>query len=108
MKIVAVEPIGISAERAEEIRQNLADKGHEFVWYADRKEDAATLVERMKDADVVIISNIPLRAEVLAQCPKLQFLNVAFTGLDLIDLGYCETHTIIDKNPTASVVQKEA
>ena len=77
MKIVAVEPIGISAERAQEIRQDLAGKGHVFVWYADRKEDPATLVERMKDAEVVMISNIPLREEVLSQCPKLQFLTIA-------------------------------
>jgi D-3-phosphoglycerate dehydrogenase len=108
MKIVAVEPIGISAERAQEIRQNLADKGHEFVWYADRKEDVATLVERMKDAEVVMISNIPLREEVLVQCPKLQFLNVAFTGLDHIDLGYCETHNILVKNASGYATEAVA
>lgn len=108
MKIVAVEPIGISAERAQEIRQNLADKGHEFVWYADRKEDPATLVERMKDAEVVMISNIPLREEVLSQCPKLQFLNVAFTGLDHIDMDYCATHNILVKNASGYATEAVA
>ena len=108
MKIVAVEPIGISAERAQVVRQDLAAKGHEFVWYADRKEDAATLVERMKDAEVVMISNIPLRAEVLSQCPKLQFLNVAFTGLDHIDLDYCETHNILVKNASGYATEAVA
>ena len=108
MKIVAVEPIGISAERAQEIRQDLANKGHEFVWYADRKEDAATLVERMKDAEVVIISNIPLPAEVLSQCPKLQFLNVAFTGLDHIDLAYCQSHNILVKNASGYATEAVA
>ena len=108
MKIVAVEPIGISAERAQEIRQNLADKGHEFVWYPDRKEDPATLVERMKDAEVVMISNIPLREEVLSQCPKLQFLNVAFTGLDHIDMDYCATHNILVKNASGYATEAVA
>ena len=108
MKIVAVEPIGISAERAQEIRQNLADKGHEFVWYPDRKEDSATLVERMKDAEVVMISNIPLREEVLSQCPKLQFLNVAFTGLDHIDMDYCATHNILVKNASGYATEAVA
>ena len=108
MKIVAVEPIGISAGRAQEIRQDLANKGHEFVWYADRKEDAATLVERMKDAEVVIISNIPLREEVLTQCPKLQFLNVAFTGLDHIDLDYCQAHNILVKNASGYATEAVA
>lgn len=108
MKIVAVEPIGISAERAEEIKQDLAGKGHEFVWYPDRKEDAATLVERMKDAEVVIISNIPLRADVLSQCPKLNFLDVAFTGLDHIDLSYCEEHGIMVKNASGYATEAVA
>ena len=108
MIIVAVEPIGISAERAQEIKQDLANKGHEFVWYADRKEDAATLVERMKDAEVVIISNIPLREEVLVQCPKLQFLNVAFTGLDHIDLEYCQAHNILVKNASGYATEAVA
>ena len=108
MKIVAVEPIGISAERAREIQQDLAGKGHEFVWFSDRKEDAATLVERMKDAEAVIISNIPLRADVLSQCPKLQFLDVAFTGLDHIDLEYCETHGITVKNASGYATEAVA
>ena len=108
MKIVAVEPIGISAERAQEIKQDLAGKGHEFVWFSDRKEDAATLVERMKDAEAVIISNIPLRADVLSQCPKLQFLDVAFTGLDHIDLEYCEAHGITVKNASGYATEAVA
>ena len=108
MKIVAVEPIGISAERAQEIKQDLANKGHEFVWYADRKEDAATMVERMKDAEVVIVSNIPVPAEVLSQCPKLRFLNVAFTGLDHIDLEYCKAHDILVKNASGYATEAVA
>lgn len=108
MKIVAVEPIGISAERAQEIKEDLAGKGHEFVWFSDRKEDSTTLVERMKDAEAVIISNIPLRADVLSQCPKLQFLDVAFTGLDHIDLEYCETHGITVKNASGYATEAVA
>lgn len=108
MKIVAVEPIGISAQRAEEIKQNLAKAGHEFVWYPDRKEDTATLAERMKDAEIVMISNIPLPAEVMTQCPELQFLNVAFTGLDHIDLGYCQSHNIEVKNASGYATEAVA
>ncbi len=108
MKIVAVEPIGISESRAQEIRQELALKGHEFVWYGDRKEDAATLIERMRDAEVVMISNIPVREEVLSQCPKLQFLNVAFTGLDHIDMAYCQEHGIQVKNASGYATEAVA
>lgn len=108
MKIVAVEPIGISVERAGQIRQDLSAKGHEFVWYSDRKEDEVTLAERMRDAEVVMISNIPLSANVLAQCRKLQFLDVAFTGLDHIDLDYCQTHGIKVKNASGYATEAVA
>ena len=94
MKIVAVEPIGISEERATHIANDLAAKGHEFICYRDRKEDAETLIERMKDAEEVIVSNIKIGSDILSQCPKLKKLNVAFTGLDHIDLEYCRAHGI--------------
>lgn len=94
MKIVSVEPIGISENRAQEIAAELAKDNHEFICYRDRKEDAATLIERMKDAEVVIVSNIKIGADILSQCPKLKMLDVAFTGLDHIDLDYCQAHNI--------------
>lgn len=98
MKIVAVEPIGISEERAGQLAKDYEAKGHEFVVYPDRKEDEATLVGRMEDAEVVIVSNIRLSQEVLSQCPKLKFLNVAFTGLDHIALDYCRQSGIEVRN----------
>lgn len=98
MHIVCVEPLGMPEAFFEEKRAFFAQQGDTFSYYMDRKEDPATLVERMKDADVVIISNIPLREEVLQACPKLRFLSVAFTGLDHIDLAYCESHNIRVRN----------
>lgn len=98
MKIVAVEPIGISEERAKIIAGELAAKGHEFVCYRNRKEDAETLIHRMEDAEIVIVSNIKIGADILSQCPNLKMLNVAFTGLDHIDLAYCREHDIVVKN----------
>ncbi len=98
MKIVAVEPIGISPERAVELKNEYAKKGCEFVVYPDRKEDKETLVERMQDADVVIVSNIKINREILEQCESLKFLNVAFTGLDHIDRDYCKERGIQIRN----------
>lgn len=98
MKIVCVEPLGISTSHFEELKQQLASTGHELVYYMDRNEQADTLVERMHDADIVVISNIPLPVAVLSRCPHLQYLSVAFTGLDHIDLAYCKEHNITVQN----------
>lgn len=108
MKIVAVEPIGISRQRAEELVERYAAKGCDFVVYPDRKEDEQTLVERMKDAEVVIVSNIKLTRNVLEQCPKLKFLNVAFTGLDHIDGEYCREKGIVIRNASGYATQAVA
>ncbi|MDR0789512.1 MAG: hydroxyacid dehydrogenase [Bacteroidales bacterium] len=109
MKITAIEPIGISTERYLDIKNMFAQKGHSFLLYADRKEDEPTIVERMKDADIAIISNIPLTKNVLAQCPKLKLLAVAFTGLDHIDTAYCAERGIevVNANGYATVAVAE-
>ena len=98
MNIICVESLGIGRERFESLKEHYASMGHEFRYYMDRKEDEASLVERMRDADVVVISNIKLTSAVLSQCPKLRYLSVAFTGLDHIDLGYCAEHNIAVQN----------
>ena len=98
MKIVCVESLGIPQARFEELKNHYAAMGHEFTYYMDRREDEATLIERMQGAEVVVISNIKLTATVLNQCPKLRYLSVAFTGLDHIDLGYCSENNITVQN----------
>ena len=98
MNIVCVESLGISKARFESLQAHYAAMGHEFTYYMDRREDEETLAERMREADVAVISNIKLPASVLSQCPKLKYLSVAFTGLDHIDLAFCEAHGIRVQN----------
>ena len=98
MNIVCVESLGISRERFESLKAHYSAMGHDFTYYMDRREDEATLADRMREADVAVISNIKLPAAVLAQCPKLRYLSVAFTGLDHIDLAYCREHGIKVQN----------
>ena len=98
MNIICVESLGIGRERFESLKAHYAAMGHNFTYYMDRREDEATLADRMRDADVAVISNIKLPAAVLSQCPKLRYLSVAFTGLDHIDLAYCNDHDIKVQN----------
>ena len=98
MNIVCVESLGIPQARFEELKKHYAAMGHTFVYYMERREDEGTLAERMRDADVVVVSNIKLPASVLSQCTLLKYLSVAFTGLDHIDLAYCREHGITVQN----------
>lgn len=98
MNIVCVESLGIGREHFEGLKAHYSSLGHQFTYYTDRKEDEMTLVDRMHEADIVVVSNIKLSAAVLSQCPHLKYLSVAFTGLDHIDLAYCKEHDITVQN----------
>ena len=98
MKIHCIEPLGISEYHFKELQTYYASKGHELNYYMDRREDEATLIDRMHDADIVVVSNIKLPSSVLSQCSHLRYLSVAFTGLDHIDLAYCKSHNIQVQN----------
>ena len=96
MKIVFLEPLGLSVERIEKECDLLKSLGHEVIVYADRCPDKN--IERASDADIVIESNMPLRKDFFDACPNLKMLSIAFTGLDHIDLEECEKRGIIVNN----------
>ncbi len=98
MKIVILEPLGITDEKLAIAAQAVKDAGHELVAYATKTEDQDELAERGKDADILIIANQPLRKNVLEKCEKAKFLSVAFTGVDHIDVDYCKERGIAVSN----------
>ncbi len=98
MKIVCVEPLGISEARFQTLQHEFAAEGHTFEYFMDRTEEPAQLLQRIGNADAILLSNIPLREATLAQCPQLKMISVAFVGLDHIDLRYCQAHHIEVRN----------
>lgn len=84
MKIVMLESIGVDKETIDSLAGPLLEKGHQFVAY-DRTEEVKILSERAKDADVLILANMPLAGEVITAAEKLKLISVAFTGIDHID-----------------------
>lgn len=89
MKLSILEPLGISMDALrKQANEALGDK-MEIVCYDDRKEDTETLIERSKDADVVVLSNFKYGRDVMSHCPNLKMVCVAFTGVDHVDLDYC-------------------
>ena len=94
MKITVVEPLGIGKEQFETLRAEFKTKGCDFEYYMDRNETPDIIAQRIGDANIVVISNIRLSADTMSKCPNLKMLSVAFTGLDHIDLEYCQNHNI--------------
>ncbi|MBO6947375.1 MAG: D-2-hydroxyacid dehydrogenase [Rhodospirillales bacterium] len=56
------------------------------------------VVERARDAEIVITNKVPLRADTIAELPKLKMIAVAATGTDIIDLKACKERGIVVSN----------
>jgi D-3-phosphoglycerate dehydrogenase len=98
MKIHQIEPLGISSD-LQDYYQNLARKnGIELKMWIDRPTEKAEIINRARNAEVLIVSNIPLDKEILNNLPDLKMISVAFTGLDHIDLDFCAQRNIMVKN----------
>lgn len=97
MKIVLLESLGISKELLASYVKPLEAKGFEFAAY-ERNDDPAVQIEEAKDADILIIANMPLKAEVINGCPKLKYIDVAFTGVDHVALDAAKARGIAVSN----------
>ncbi len=98
MNIVFLEPLGISQERLKEKIENKIGTAYNITYFAERCEDTATLIERSRNADIVVLSNIKFGKDVMLHCKNLKKICVAFTGIDHIDTDYCKAHGIEVKN----------
>jgi len=98
MKIVAIENIGLTKDQLQSLATRAEINNHQFIYYTDRQESENLLVQRIAEAEVLIVSNIKLTAKILQAAPNLKFISVAFTGCDHLPLDYCKEHGIMVSN----------
>lgn len=84
MNIVLLESLGIPDSLLERCTAPLAAAGHTFAAYP-RTTDPDRLIEEARDADVLMLANMPLPGQVIRACEHLKFIDVAFTGVDHVD-----------------------
>ena len=65
MKLVIIEPLGVEKEKLLEIAKEKLSKDVEIVYYDTRVTDTELLIERGKDADILIVQNLPLMKEII-------------------------------------------
>lgn len=98
MKIVVIEPLGIPMENLKATVEKIIGEKADIVYYDTKTTDTAELSERGKDADIIVVSNLPLKREVLENCKNLKMISVAFTGVDHIAMDYCREKGITVSN----------
>jgi glycerate dehydrogenase len=65
---------------------------HEWVDYGET--EPSQIVERLRDATIAICNKLPLRQPELSRLNRLRLIAVAATGVDNIDLAYCQSRGI--------------
>ena len=97
MNIVIMESLGIPAGELNALKAPFEAQGHVFREYL-RTADRPTLVDEAKDADVMILANMPMPAQVIDACPKLKFVDIAFTGVDHVAMDALRARGIAASN----------
>lgn len=98
MKIVLLESLAVSEERIAALAAPLIAAGHSFAAYTDGAKDESVLIERAKDADILMVASSPLPAAVVAACDRLKLISVAFTGVDHLPMALCRERGILVSN----------
>ncbi|MBG9982541.1 hydroxyacid dehydrogenase [Aerococcaceae bacterium DSM 111020] len=86
MKVALLEPLRVPESYIKQLAEEIEELGHEFVYYDNKTTDVDELYERSKDAEVVIIANNPYPKDVIERLEKTELINVAFTGVDHVDM----------------------
>ena len=86
MIIKLLEPLRVPESLIEELSAPLKKAGHEFFYYDEKTTDVDELAKRSEDADIVIIANNPYPKEAFSKAENLKLIDVAFTGVDHVDL----------------------
>lgn len=94
MKLSILEPLGVEKDKLLKMCERAGGGNLEIAYYDTRILDSAVLVERSRDADIVILSNLPFKREVIEQCDSLKLILVAFTGVDHVAMDACRERGI--------------
>lgn len=94
MKVVFLEPLGISQEKLEKTMHDTLGDSVEREYHKTRDENPETLIKRSENADIVVLSNIKFDKAIIENCKNLKMICVAFTGVDHVDLEYCTSRGI--------------
>lgn len=107
MKIVLLEGLGVSDHVIQTHADKLAALGHSFTAYS-KDTDPAVQLERSRDADVIMLANMPLAASVVQNAPSLKLIDVAFTGVDHIPVDEAKKRGITICNASGYATQAVA
>ena len=107
MNIVLLEDLAVPASVMEDWKAKLNEQGHTLHIY-NKTSDAALLQEECKEADAIILANMPLPWSAIEQADKLKFIDVAFTGTDHVPVKEASETGIVISNASVYATERVA
>ncbi len=107
MNIVLLEGLGVDKDFLDSQAVKLKRMGHTFISY-EKNMDISVQITRSKNADVLMLANMPLKEEVIKECRDLKFIDVAFTGVDHIGMKEVRRRNIAVSNASGYATQAVA
>ena len=107
MKIVLLESLGVPDALLSSLAEPLRAAGHTFEAYS-RAADEETIIAQAQDADVLMLANMPLSGRVIRACKQLKFIDIAFTGVDHVDLAAAKEMGVAASNAAGYSTQAVA
>ena len=95
MKICVIENIGIDGKEFIDLfRDFVREDSYEIQYYDDKPSSREEIIKRGRNADIVVVSTLSLDRDIISQFENVKLIDVAFTGLDHIDVDYCKNKGI--------------
>lgn len=88
-KLVVLEPLSIPDDKLIALFEEKFKDNVEWTLYDTRATSDDEMIERAKDAELVIIADQKMSANVMQHLEKIELLAVAFTGFDHIPMDVC-------------------
>lgn len=72
--------------------------GFAHEWTNYQRSDPEQIIERAKDAEIIVTNKVPIKADTIDALPNLKMIAVAATGTNVIDLQACRDRDITVSN----------
>ena len=107
MKVVLLEELGVSQDIIEKHAKKLEAMGHTFEAFP-KDTDPKVQAQRSRDADVIMLANMPLDKSVIDTAANLKFIDIAFTGVDHVPVAEAKAKGIAVSNASGYATQAVA
>ncbi|HPZ35970.1 MAG TPA: NAD(P)-dependent oxidoreductase [Bacteroidales bacterium] len=87
-------PIEITDNQIKQLKDELSHYDVAVKYYADEPTSEEQIIERIKDANYLMIAVLHLNADILSYAKNLEYISITFTGYDHVDIEYCKAHNI--------------